>query len=158
MKEIKLTQGKIALVDDEDFEKLNRHKWYAFKEKNTFYAARRTSQANGQKRKIIKMHNEILGYPPPGFIMHDHKDGNGLNNQKYNLRFVTNRQNCQNRTNCSGTSKYPGVDWRKTYRIWRARIWAKGKSISLGCFQNEIDAFNAYKKAVEMIGEKIVGD
>ena len=59
MKEIILTQGKVALVDDNMFEELNQHKWYAHKFKHTFYAKRMSSRING-KRKVICMHHEII--------------------------------------------------------------------------------------------------
>jgi hypothetical protein len=85
-KEIPLTQGKVAVVDEEDFDRLNKHKWYACKNGNTFYALRK-SNVNG-KRLTILMHREILGLKPgdPGV---DHRDGNGLNNRRKNLRLAS---------------------------------------------------------------------
>lgn len=154
MKEIKLTQGKVALVDDDMFEELNQWKWYAHKSRNTYYAERMSSTIKG-KRYPIKMHHEIIGKPLKEFIA-DHRNGNGLHNYKSNLRFVTNRQNCQNRKNIMKSSKYPGVYWQKQTEKWQARIRINGKRQYLGLFISELKAFTIYKQAVEGLGEKIV--
>ena len=154
MKEIQLTQGKVALVDDEDFEWLNQFKWYAKKDKKTYYAAREIRLP--EKRKTVLMHQVILSDLPKG-LMRDHRDGDGLNNQRENLRFVTSRQNSQNRKNITKTSQYPGVDSVGENLRWRARIRKKGKIRLLGRFDTEQEAYEAYKKAVESIGEQVIG-
>lgn len=154
MKKILLTQGKVVLVDDEDFERLNQVKWCAMKGRNTFYAVRNSSTVNG-KRHLIYMHHEIIGKPPIRFKT-DHRDGNGLNNQRNNLRHITSRQNCQNRINITKSSQYPGVYWFKQYKKWAARIRINGIKKHLGYFMNEFDAFNAYRQAVEAIGEEVI--
>lgn len=105
MKEISLTQEKVALVDDDLYEELNQFKWHAHKMRNTLYAVRHSPTING-KRPIIRMHHEIIGVPPTGF-MTDHENGCGTDNQRENLRHVTNRQNQQNLKNKKKTSKYP---------------------------------------------------
>jgi hypothetical protein len=138
MKEIVLTQGRVALVDDCDFERFSEFKWHAQKSANTFYA-RRMSPAINSKRHMIKMHHEIIGCPPKGF-MTDHADGNGLNNQRENLRFVTHRQNCQNKKNIETSSQYPGVGWRTQRNKWRARIKINGKEKFLDHFISEFEA------------------
>lgn len=97
MKEIRLTQDQVALVDDCDFERLNKFKWFAHKGRNTYYAQRNSPKINGKQRTIF-MHHKVIGKPPVG-KMSDHEDGNGCNNQRYNLRHVTNRENSQNRKN-----------------------------------------------------------
>ena len=66
MKEIQLTQGQVALVDDADFERLNQFKWHAVKGRNTFYAYRHSPMINGE-RHTIQMHHEVIGYPPKIF-------------------------------------------------------------------------------------------
>ncbi|MBE9594389.1 MAG: HNH endonuclease [Proteobacteria bacterium] len=154
MKEIPLTQNQVTLVDDKNFEFLNQWKWFANKNCNTFYAARALSIING-KRRIIKMHHEIIGYPPKGFEV-DHKNGQGLDNQRHNLRFVTKRQNHQNRRNQKSSSKYPGVSWDKEKRKWEADITINGKFKFLGYFIDEFEAFDVYKQAVEAIGEEVL--
>jgi hypothetical protein len=141
MREIPLTQGKIALVDDDDFEELNKYKWCARVREHTSYAERKESKT----RKIIRMHREVLKYIPDGMFT-DHIDGNGLNNQKYNLRIVTTRQNAQNRHQIK-TSKYPGVVWHSRDKKWYARIIVDGKQNSLGYYDLEDDAANAYNIA-----------
>ena len=154
MKEIVLTQGQVAIVDDDMYEELNRFKWYAQKDKNTFYARRMKPAVNG-KRSIIHLHREIIGVPPSGLVT-DHRDGNGLNNQRYNLRHVTNRQNSQNLRNIKKTSKYTGIYWNKRDKKWLAQIKINEKMKFLGYFTIEAEAFEAYKQAVEKLGEKVI--
>lgn len=155
MKEIKLTQGKVAWVDDDMFEELNKFNWFAHKSYNVFYAERHLPTENG-KRPMLKMHHAIIGFPPDGKVT-DHEDGHGLHNERHNLRHVTNRQNCQNKKHMAKSSKYPGVDWAKSRCKWRSRIrTAKGRK-HLGYFSSEHEAFQAYQTAVESIGEKVIG-
>jgi hypothetical protein len=134
MKEIKLTQGKVALVDDEDFEYLNQVKWYASHQRN-WYANR--DLFIGKKRIHIIMHRLIMNTP-----MHlevDHIDHNGLNNQKSNLRNCTRRQNGKN---IRPRNNYLGV-YFNTEGYISAKIYNDGKSIHLGYFKTEIDAAKA---------------
>lgn len=154
MKRIALTQGKFALVDDEDFERLNQFKWYANKSRQVWYA-RRAIYVNG-KQIMLRMHQEIIG-KRQGFIA-DHKDGDGLNNQRTNLRHVTRRQNCQNLHNRSRSSKYPGVYWQRINKKWMARIWIDDKIKYLGLFIDESKAFEAYRQAVNATGETVIGE
>lgn len=156
MKEIQLTQKQVALVDDCDFERLNSFKWYARKHSKTFYAGRMSPWINGT-RYLIQMHYEVIGMPPDG-LMTDHKNGCGIDNRRDNLRFVTSRQNCQNRKNIKKTSKHPGVYWREDRKKWIARIRIKGKSKYLGQFTDEKEAFTVYSRAINCIGEKVIGE
>ena len=111
-------------VDDADFEHLNQWKWYVSAEKHTAYA-RRQKRANGL-RKDVSMHREIL--LPPKNITVDHIDGNGLNNQRSNLRLATNSENQRNRAiQSNNTSGYIGVFWRKRESMWIAVIESCGK-------------------------------
>ena len=154
MKKIVLTQNQVAFVDDEDFEKLSQLRWHVYKGRNTFYARRNLPRVNG-KQTSIHMHHEIIGKPPKGFEA-DHRDGNGLNNQRNNLRHVTSRQNGQN-LHCKKSSQYSGVCWHKGAKKWMARIGINGTNKYLGLFANEFEAFTVYKQAVESIGEKVIG-
>ena len=77
---ILLTQGKYALIDDEDYDFLNQWKWHAFAACNTFYAAHKIYCCNG-KNVTILMHNTVMNESINGFEC-DHIDGNGLNNQR----------------------------------------------------------------------------
>lgn len=157
MKKIALTQGNFALVDDEDFERLNKFKWHYNKEKraNTGYARRHKSIKKDGKRKqiIVSMHTFIMN-TPEGFEV-DHKDSNGLNNQKSNLRVCKSAQNKKNYPPLKGSSsKYKGVRWHKASNRFVAEIFENGKQKHLGTFKNEIDAAKAYdEKAKEVHGE-----
>lgn len=96
MKEIRLTRGLVALVDDEDFERVNAFKWHAHYSGRTGKKvyAERTVYYKGGGRDTIRMHRFILGLPPRGReLVVDHRDGDGLNNQKSNLETITQEEN-----------------------------------------------------------------
>jgi len=154
MRKIELTQGQVALVDDEDFDYVYQWNWYAHKDGNTFYVARAGGRVNGSMTTIT-MHRVILGVPSEGFVT-DHVDGNGCNNQRSNLRFVTYRQNAQNRSKMFKTSKYHGVYWNRQAGKWMAKIYMNNKNKHLGYFTSELQAFYTYKKAVEALGETVL--
>jgi len=149
-KEIELGKGdKVALVDGEDFEKLNRHKWFAKRGHATFYAVRK-KQTN-KKIRLIYMYREALGSPSSEHI--DHIDHNGLNNCKSNLRPCSAEQNQHNKGFVRGSkSQYKGVTWHNGK--WRARITYQKKQINIGHFKSEIEAAKAYDiKAIGLFGE-----
>ena len=144
---IPLTQGKYAIVDPDDFERLNKHKWFAVKNSNTFYAGR-TIYA-GKKYISIRMHRVILH--PPDNLLVDHINHNGLDNRKANLRLATCAQNTYNRR-CfrkDKSSKYKGLSWRKQRKIWAVTICYKRKNIIVGYFEDEKQAAKAYDKAAK---------
>lgn len=145
MKEIKLTRGKVALVDDEDFEYLNQYKWYAIDCVHTFYARRK------ENNRHISMHRQILGLTSSK-IQGDHKDHDGLNNQKNNLRIANHSQNQANRKSFkNSSSKYIGVCWKKAAKKWQAAIYQNGSNKHLGSFINESEAAIAYNEAAKII-------
>jgi len=145
MKEIELTQGKIALVDDEDFEYLNQWKWHIQKSGGTFYAIR-TEWLSKDKCVCVRMHRSILGINTPLIV--DHKDGNGLNNTRNNLRICTISQNQRNRKSSKkGSSKYLGVHFCNTRKKWVTQIQHDNKSKCIGVFTDEKEAANAYNLA-----------
>lgn len=144
---IPLTQGKFAIVDTKDYERLAQYKWHAVKMHGIYYARRKV---NG---KFIQMHREILNVPV-GFVC-DHKNHNGLDNRRCNLRICTHAQNIQNsRPRTDGTSRYKGVSWNRRNRKWRASICHGGHSIYIGYYDYEADAAIAYDDtAIELFGE-----
>jgi hypothetical protein len=148
LKQIPLTQGLFALVDDADFEELNQFKWHAHKHGRTVYAMRNVPTGLARpKQRQLRMHKEIAG-TPAGYDT-DHVDGNGLNNQRHNLRVVPHRLNSFNQQHKAEdcTSQYRGVTWNKQKKSWRARIQADGVSRDLGHFKSEEDAARAYDRA-----------
>ena len=148
MKEIQLTQGKVALVDDADYEYLNQWKWHANKNGNKFYASRSITVSQG-KQKTISMHRVITKNINPK--MHtDHLNGNGLDNRKINLRICTNSQNAMNQSKqINNTSGYKGVSYYKNSinKKWMATIKINNIKIYLGLFTNPKDAAIAYNAA-----------
>ena len=112
----------IALIDDEDFELVSKYNWYVRKDCNTFYAA---MWVKGGKGKTIYMHKFLTGFKET-----DHKDNNGLNNQRNNLREVTHNQNIMNQRKHKNTSsKYKGVCWHKRDKKWRSEERRVGKRV-----------------------------
>lgn len=149
MKEIKLTQGKVALVDDEDFETLNQFKWYANKIGNAFYAMRNKLDGKEKRRYSVFMHRIIMNTPKS--MDTDHCDRDGLNNQKSNLR-ICNRQ--QNQRNQRQKGEFIGVSWYKYGQKWRAWITIDNKQKHLGYFEDPIVAAKARDVAAkEYFGE-----
>ena len=146
MKEISLTQGKFALVDDEDFLPLNRFKWRAQKTRGKFYAVRDWKKSG--KRGTILMHRVIMSAPKT--LQVDHRFGDTLDNRKYNLRLATNQQNNRalKRKAAGKTSRYRGVSFKKDKNRWQANIF-DGRHHFLGYFQCERDAAVAYDAAAK---------
>ena len=144
---IPLTQGQYAIVDPDDYKRLNKYKWHAVKSKNTFYAVRRIHLGKN-KWKHIKMHREILD--PPDHLYVDHINHNGLDNRKANLRTATHRQNSYNRIHFrkNPSSKYKGVSWKKRTKKWIVQICYNGERKTIGYFNDEIKAAKAYDDAV----------
>lgn len=141
MKEIQLTQGKVALVDDDDFEWLNQWKWRISKRG---YAYRVESKKIGGKS--IYMHVQITNRPIG--MNTDHINGIRLDNQRKNLRICTPAQNSKNHNKQqNNTSGYKGVYWDKKNNKWKAQIKNSGKQISLGRYENILDAAMAYNNA-----------
>ena len=144
---IPLPKHKFAAVSVEDYERLNKFKWYARRNATTFYAIRYARRAGSKKYSLVWMHREVL--PPQTGLFVDHINHYGLDNRRSNLRLATRRQNMYNRrklrTNL--TSRFKGVYWRNDTKSWRANITVDGKKICLGRSHSEIDAAKAYDTA-----------
>ena len=141
MKQIKLTQGQVALVDDADFDWLNQWKWCVLKSPAGFYARRRDS---GQD---ILMHRVILGLELGDKRQGDHQNHNTLDNRQDNIRICTCQQNQRNRKpRLNLTSGYKGVSWYRRIKKWQAHIQMNGKRKHLGYFTEEKEAALAYNK------------
>jgi len=153
---IPLTQGKFAIVDQQDYERLAKYKWHAARHGRSCYAQRGTGSAKSGKRKkhLVMMHREILNVGEDKLI--DHKNHNGLDNRRANLRAATWEENCWNKrkpkAHCS--SRYKGVMWDKRRGKWQAQIGYKSKKIFIGYFEDEKSAARAYDtKARELFGD-----
>jgi len=154
MKNIQLTQGKFAIVDDADYEWLSKFKWCAVKDRYTFYAVRSIRLPNGKQQKI-RMHREILGLKCGDKRQGDHRNHNGLHNWRDNLRICTNTENQYNqRPQKDRSSQFKGVSWHKSHLKWEANIMINGKNLYLGNYVSEIEAAHVYDAAaIKYYGE-----
>jgi len=151
---IPLTQGKFAIVDACDYDFLIQWKWHVSEIKlktlpSIWYAKRMTSGFRQKGRKNIMMHQEIAkraGYPDaPDY---DHKDHDGLNNTRLNLRACTESQNKFNQRKRGGTSsQYKGLTWIPKRKKWKVMICVNGRNKFIGEFSDEIEAAKAYDEA-----------
>ena len=152
MKEIPLTRGKVALIDDEDYESVTRFKWSYHKPVRptaTGYAFR-SQKTQGHCKKIY-LHRFLLDAPKGMEV--DHEDGDGLNCQRHNLRLATSSQNGHNtgprknnRCGFKGVRAYKGK--------WTARIRINNMEEQIGTFESPEAAAHAYDaRAIEAFGE-----
>jgi hypothetical protein len=156
MRTISLTRGFEAIVDEEDFEKINKFSWCASVQKGRRCVYARTHisyKIIGKRKKFqsVPMHRMILGLMPGDGKIVDHINGNGLDNRRANLRICSHTENVRNakKTTIRYTSKYRGVHFDKGYgkKKWRAGIRVDGKLICLGRFLTEKEAAIAYNEA-----------
>ena len=145
MREIPLTQGKVALVDDEDYEWLMQWKWhvaYRKSRRTDFYAIRTFKDSRQAHPGAVLMHRALAErWGLPFSERYDHKDLNGLNNQRHNIRPASGSQNAQNTPKRKGaTSRFKRVSWDKEQRKWRVVIYLNGRAIHHGRFSKESDA------------------
>lgn len=150
VREIPLTRGKVALVDDEDYERVSQYSWRyietgKMKKPYVYCPALKQETRFGTLRSMM-LHSFIVGPKVGQYI--DHKDGNGLNNTRDNLRACTQSQNLANSfKHRVGTSRFKGVRLRKDNNKYSAQIVINSQYIHLGFFTDEIAAAKAYDEA-----------
>jgi hypothetical protein len=126
MREIPLTQGLVALVDDEDYERLAQHKWCVLRTGSNVYAKR--------TKRALLMHREVM-LPPPGMVV-DHINHNGLDNRRSNLRICSQAENAVHR-------RVPRSVWQIPNGRWRAVSQWRGVTRHLGYFATQREALAA---------------
>lgn len=150
-KQIQLTRGKFAIVDESDFEWLNEFRWCACFDGTNWYAMMANNE--GKRMGGITMHMLIFGKIDGLEI--DHFNGDTLNNSRENLRHCTHAENGRNlrcRSGCS--SKYKGVSWDKSMSMWSAIISKNYTTVHREYFSSEIEAALQYDLwATELFGE-----
>lgn len=152
MRRVPLSRGMFAIVDDEDYELISKRKWYASQSRNGVFYARSNIVRDG-RRTGVWMHRLIMG-SPKGRI--DHKNHDGLDNRRDNLRMASLSENGMNakKTALPRHSVWKGVSWSKRFLRWVAYIRVNGCQKHLGYFRDEIEAAMAYNKAAtQFFGE-----
>lgn len=150
MKEIELSKGHQAIIDDEDYEYLNQFKWHF----DGRYAARTIWNKETKKESKVYMHRIII--ESDGNLKVDHINNNKLDNRKSNLRIVTDYENARNQSTQKRkkSSRYKGVCFVKDKNKFKAYIKTNGKLIHLGYSDDEKECALLYnKKALELFGE-----
>jgi hypothetical protein len=145
---IPLTQGKFALIDQDDFERVSKFKWYYNGyEQNKGYA-RRNIRVSKTRRTALLLHREILGITDSSIII-DHINGDRLDNRKVNLRIANALINAQNSSVRKHSSIYIGVGFYKKLKKWRSRITVNKKLINIGLYETQEEARDARKFFIE---------
>jgi len=144
---IKLTRGQYAIVDVEDFERLNQYSWHCT---CYGYACRKVPKKfrkNDERSSL--MHKELC--PVPGEMVVDHINRNKLDNRKANLRPATKQQNAWNGTfrRRTGKPRYGGIKWDKDLKKWRVRLDINGRAESFGCYADQVEAAEAYDRVAK---------
>lgn len=149
---IPLTRGMVAIVDAADYELLSQYKWQTGKGRHTYYAQRSLPRVGGKYQSKIHMHVQMMGSRPGKFV--DHKNGNGLDNRRDNLRIATRRQNAQNcrhpkpnRTGFKGVTRC-----RSRFQARIANPAGTGlPKLHLGMFGSAEEASRAYEAAAKKL-------
>lgn len=152
MTNIDVKGGFIAVVDDEDAERVLRHCWFLLRKRNgRIQAARAKIKMLGTWRTVLLHH---LLMPIPAGRQIDHINGDPLDNRRGNLRVCSNSQNAMNRHRVVGRAPYKGVHWHVAHHRWEAHIKINGRLIQLGGFIDHVSAAKAYDEmAIRLFGE-----
>jgi hypothetical protein len=143
---IPLTEGKFTIVDQQDFYELNNFDWVADGKGDCIYALRHIIISANKKDRMVRMHRYIMKAPDE--LLVDHRNGDGLDNRRSNLRLATvSENNCNKPKRKNTSSHFVGVSFDKGHRHWSACIQYNGKRIWLGYFDSEIEAARAYDAA-----------
>lgn len=137
MKQLQLTQGKVVMLDDEDFALVSKYSWCVSRKAYNNYAVVRR-----EGNKIIYLHRLLMNTPQDQVV--DHIDGNDLNCQRSNMRNCTRAQNAQNQKTRAG---YKGVSWDSINKKYKSYIKVKGRQLFLGRFVKASDAAKVYNDA-----------
>jgi hypothetical protein len=145
---IELTQGYHALLDDEDFARVAAYSWHVAKRRGRRYAV--ANVGRGAAKTTVYLHRLVLDAPPGVEV--DHRDGEGLNNTRANLRACTHTENmCNAQPRRGGSSRYKGVFWCATRGRWLARVKLSGRTRQVGTFTSERAAALAYNAAARAL-------
>lgn len=149
--EIPLFGGRfVAVVDPEDVGQVTRYSWHALRRGHTRYAKATLRSAEDPKGGTILMHRLILGVVDPG-IQVDHRDGDGLNNRRSNLRICSREENLRyTRLRSDSRTGLKGVGFNARLNRYHARIFVNKKSVYLGSFETAEEAHAAYCRAAEI--------
>ena len=142
---------KYAIVDDQDYKRLREFTWvYFITRDGNEYAKRQFPMKNYVPGKTMLMHREITKFKPG--VLCDHKNGNGLDNRRINLRPCNEHQNGGNsrKTRSKTSSRYKGVTWFKRHQLWRGQIMKNRKQYHLGYFDSEVEAAIVYNVAAQL--------
>ena len=146
-REISLTRGLLAIVDDQDFDFLSTWKWHAKAsgDGSFFYAARSSSRSSDRPRRYILLHRVLLDAPPG--VLVDHVNLNTLDDRRSNLRLCSKAENCRNGRPRGSKSGFKGVTWYPRYGRWVAAICVDYRVKTLGYFDDKVLAAQAYDVA-----------
>ena len=144
---IQLTKGQWAIVTAADYELIKMYRWYTHRSRNTYYAVAHIRYVAGKRCKMF-MHQVILPVEKPLIV--DHRNSNGLDNQRCNLRASTTPQNGMNRgKQANNTSTFKGVYFHTRARKWQAQIQVNGRNMYLGLHSTPELAYAAYCSAAD---------
>jgi hypothetical protein len=149
MKQITINNEYIVFIDDEDYEDLVQYEWKILKGQNTDYAYRSILNRETRTQGTISMHRHILKLTKGDGKIVDHRDRNGLNNTKENLRIVSHQENIMNSYHIkkNSKSKYKGVQITESNR-YKVKITINKQSYYIGIFKSEIKAARVYDSIV----------